>query len=85
MKTGTTFEKDESFDLKEDASGTKEDEFYYDGTQHGKYPYSGTLDGATAYRIQFIYTDAATGREYLSDWYEFGSHYYYSPITNISQ
>lgn len=61
------------------------DEFYYDGTSHGVSPYSGTLDGAHSYRIQFIYTDTATGKEYLSDWYDFGSHYYYNPMTDFTQ
>ena len=62
------------------------DEFYYDSTQHGKYPYSGTLDGAHSYRIQFIYTDTTTGKEYLSDFYDFGSHYYYTqPFASFEQ
>ena len=62
------------------------DEFYYDSTSHGKYPYSGILDGAHSYRIQFIYTDTATGKEYLSDFYDFGSHYYYTqPFASFEQ
>ena len=62
------------------------DEFYYDGTSHGVSPYSGTLDGAHSYRIQFIYTDTATGKEYLSDFYDFGSHYYYTqPFASFEQ
>lgn len=62
------------------------DEFYYDSAPHGVYPYSGTLDGAHSYRIQFIYTDTTTGKEYLSDFYDFGSHYYYTqPFASFEQ
>ena len=60
-------------------------EFYYDGISHGVPPYSGTLNGAHSYEIQFVYTETATGRKYYSNRYPYGSQCYYYPITDISQ
>lgn len=60
-------------------------EFYYDGISHGVPPYSGTLNGAHSYEIQFVYTETSTGRKYYSNRYPYGSQYYYDPITDISQ